>query len=191
MSGGPGGGGSPPRVPKVLLLYPDAPFYRGTGYDRVWREALEVEGCEVHVEGALARVAGPAAPPAGSWDLVIPHVLIEEVTSFAPTLRAAALLEAQGAPLLNSVRSILLSSDKRLTHALWAAEGLPQPDTRALEELERWPGAAGRPLVLKPALGEAGRDAQLVRTLEAARAGERRWRRDARPGGKPPRGAPL
>ena len=83
---------------RVLLVITDAPWYEPTGYAAAWVAALEAEGAVVDRVAAL-----PASWAAGGLptpDLVIGHVLVEEVAAFAPTLQAVAALEAAGAPLL-------------------------------------------------------------------------------------------
>jgi [lysine-biosynthesis-protein LysW]---L-2-aminoadipate ligase len=168
----------------MLLLYTDAPFYRHVGYDAAWIEALTEIGCECDT------LAGPppdwpaGGPPAGRWDLVIPHVLVEEVAAYAPTLRAAALLEACGHALLNPVASIVASSDKLVTHAVWARHGLRQPRSHDLATLERWPDPDGRPMVLKPAFCDGARHISLVRSLGQAREIAHAWREDEARGGE-------
>lgn len=138
----------------MLLLYTDAPFYAGTGYDAAWCAALEAEGARVT---QLARIPdawvrdGP--PP---FDLVIPHVLAEEVVACGETLRAAVLLEQLGVPLLNPVAALIGSADKLATHARWAAAGIRQPRSWALSGLTAWP-AEGE-LVVKPNWGDGARD---------------------------------
>ncbi len=75
---------------RVLLLYTDAPWYEAMGYDEAWRTALEAEGATVE---QLARVPERwyrDGPPARELDLVIGHVLAEEVAGNGETLRAAA-----------------------------------------------------------------------------------------------------
>ena len=169
---------------RVLLLYPDLAKYRPAGYDRAWAGALRELGCEVDVMAATPDAWARSGPPAGRWDLVVPHVLIEDVVECGPGLRAAAVLEAAGAALLNSVSAIIASSDKLVTHAAWAAHGLPQPRTWALDSLERWPVAEGADLVLKPAWGDGARHLACVRSLAAARAAVEGWRADERRGGE-------
>jgi hypothetical protein len=94
--------------------------------------------------------------PAHRRHLAIAHVLVEEVAAFAPTMRLAALLEAAGVPRLNPLRAVVTSADKLATHAVWAGPDLPQPATVPLDAVERWP-RPGRPMVLKPALGDGAR----------------------------------
>lgn len=169
---------------RALLLYPGSPWYRGTGYDQAWRAALEQHGCALDVLHGPPPAWAREPVPAERWDVVIPHVLVEEAASFGPTLRAAAVLEAAGARLLNPVGAILAASDKLTTHTLWAANGLPQPRTWDLAELRRWPVADGRSLVLKPALCDGARHVRLVGDLEEARAAVEGWREDERSGGE-------
>jgi glutathione synthase/RimK-type ligase-like ATP-grasp enzyme len=153
---------------RVLLLYTDAPWYAGTGYDRAWRAALEAEGATVE---QLARVPERwyrLGPPAREIDLVIAHVLAEEVVANGETLRAAALLEAAGAHLLNPVAALVASADKLATHAVWAASGVPQPRSWALDRLAAWP-APGQELVVKPNWGDGARGVVTARDLREAR----------------------
>ena len=174
---------------RVLLVITDSPHYAGTGFAEAWTAALERRGC--HVE-RLARIPPAWAvegPPRPLWDMAIPHVLVEEVAAFSPTMHLAALLECCGVPLLNPLPSIAASSDKLVTHAVWAAHGLPQPATTPLACVERWP-AEGRPMVLKPALGDGARHVTLVDSLAEARAAEAAWRADEAAGGER-RGAAL
>ena len=166
---------------RVALIVTDEDFYAGTGYAEAWTASLQAEGCTVE---RLARVPAEwavAGPPA--YDLAIAHVLVEEVAAFAPTLQVAALLEACGVPLVNPVRALLSSSDKLVTHAVWAAAGLPQPASWDLSTADAWP-SAGRPLVLKPALCDGARHICLVHDLAEARAVEARWRADEAAGGE-------
>jgi glutathione synthase/RimK-type ligase-like ATP-grasp enzyme len=121
--------------------------------------------------------------------MVIPHVLVEEVAAFAPTMRLASLLESAGVPLLNPLSAIVTSSDKLASHAVWAAPGLRQPATMPLDAVTAWP-AAGRQMVLKPALGDGARHIALVGSLDEARAVEAGWREDEASGGER-RGAAL
>lgn len=167
---------------RVALVITDEDFYAGTGYADAWAGALEEQGAEVE---RLARVPdgwGAQGPPAGRYDLAVAHVLVEEVAAFAPTLQVAALLEASGVPLVNPVTSLLASSDKLVTHAVWAAAGLPQPAVWDLAHRTDWP-EPGRPMVLKPSLADGARDIQLVHDLEQARAVEATWREDEGRGG--------
>jgi glutathione synthase/RimK-type ligase-like ATP-grasp enzyme len=87
------------------------------------------------------------------------------------------------------VSALLASSDKLVTHAVWAAAGLPQPTTWDLADLDRtaaWP-CPGRPMVLKPSLGDGARHIELVHDLAEARATAESWRawtdRDGKPRG--------
>jgi [lysine-biosynthesis-protein LysW]---L-2-aminoadipate ligase len=173
---------------RVLLLYTDADFYAGVGYDRAWRAALERHGATVDQLPGMPASWALDGPP--EYDLVIPHVLVEEVAAFAPTLRAAAALEAAGARLLNPTHALLASADKLMTHAAWAAAGLPQPATYDVEALDRWPADLGVPLVLKPSFCDGARHIGLVHDLDEARATVARWRADERQGGER-RGAAL
>jgi [lysine-biosynthesis-protein LysW]--L-2-aminoadipate ligase len=170
---------------RVALVVTDAAFYSGTGYAEAWTEALQARGATVERLAAIAPGWAAEGPP--DYDLAVAHVLVEEVAAFAPTLKLATLLERCGVPLTNPVSAIVASSDKLVTHALWAAHGLPQPTTWALDELRRWPGGQ---LVLKPALCDGARYITLVDGLEQARAVERDWRADEAAGGER-RGAAL
>ena len=170
---------------RVLLVITDAPWYEPTGYAEAWVRALEEQGAQVDRVAALPAGWAAAGPP--SYDLVVGHVLVEEVAAFAPTLQAVTALEASGARLLNPVRALLASADKQVTAAAWAAAGLPQPHTVDLAAVDRWPG---RSRVLKPAFCDGARHIQLVHSLEQAREVERRWRVDEAAGGER-RGAAL
>ena len=172
---------------RVLLLVTDAPWYEPTGYAEAWTRALEEQGAEVDRLAALPSAWAVDGPPA--YDLVVGHVLVEEVAAFAPTLQAAAALEAAGRRLLNPVSALLASSDKLVTAAVWAAAGLPQPRTHDLAGVDRWPDP-GRPMVLKPAFCDGARHIGLVRDLDEARAVEAAWRADEAAGGER-RGAAL
>lgn len=152
----------------VLLLYTDARFYAGTGYDAAWRAALEAEGATVT---QLARIPPgwyADGPPVDEVDLVIPHVLAEEVVTCDETLRAAALLEQAGVPLLNPVGALIASADKLATHARWAAAGIPQPRTWPLTDTAEWPVGHGQELVVKPNWGDGARDVTTARSLAEA-----------------------
>ena len=108
---------------RVLLAITDEDFYEPTGYAEAWCRALRGEGAEVD---RLARMPPEWAldgPPLDRWDLVIAHVLVEEVAAFAPTMKLASVLETAGVPLLNPLSAIVTSSDKQATHAAWAAHG--------------------------------------------------------------------
>jgi glutathione synthase/RimK-type ligase-like ATP-grasp enzyme len=142
----------------VLLVYTDSPHYAGCGYDDAWERALAERGAAVE---RVPRLAGP--PPQG--DLCIPHVLCEEVAAFDETLRAAAVIEACGTPMLNPLSAVLASADKRTNAQVWACAGVPQPETHDPHLLDRWP-RPGEPMVLKPALGDGARDVGLVRSLD-------------------------
>ena len=172
---------------RVLLVITDAPWYEPTGYAAAWVRALEDEGAVVDRVAGLP--AGWAADGPPAYDLVVGHVLVEEVAAFAPTLQAVSALECAGARLLNPVRSLLASADKLVTASVWAAAGLPQPATTDLTAVDRWP-APGRAMVLKPAFCDGARHIGLVRSLEQARAVERAWRADEAAGGER-RGAAL
>jgi glutathione synthase/RimK-type ligase-like ATP-grasp enzyme len=174
---------------RIALLYTDADFYAGAGFDRAWARALGELGCAVDVLPEAPASWAIEGPPAERWDLVIPHVLVEEVAAFAPTLRAATLLEGAGVPLLNPVSALLASSDKLTTHAIWAAAGVEQPATWDLDRLDAWPGGEG-PLVLKPSLCDGARHIGLVRSLAEAREQVAGWREDEARGGER-RGAAL
>ncbi len=153
---------------RVLLLYTDAPWYAGTGYDGAWRTALEAEGASVEQLARVPERWHREGPPAAELDLVVAHVLAEEVVANGETLRAAALLETAGVPLLNPVAALVASADKLATHAVWAAAGLPQPRTWAVEGLPAWP-LPGQELVVKPTWGDGARGIATARTLEEAR----------------------
>ena len=173
----------------AALVITDAPWYEPTGFADAWTAALEAEGCSVE------RLAGPPAdwgsrgPDTDRYDLAVAHVLVEEVEALAATMRVATVLEAAGVPLVNPVAALLASSDKLLTHAVWAAAGLPQPAAWDLADLERtgtWP-RPGEPMVLKPSLGDGARHIVLVDDLAQARATADAWRawtdRDGKPRG--------
>jgi glutathione synthase/RimK-type ligase-like ATP-grasp enzyme len=167
---------------RIALLMTDASWYAGTGYAEAWEQALTAQGAQVERVTGLPASWAAHGPPDG-LDLVVPHVLVEEVAAFAPTLQAAAVLERAGVPLTNPVSSLLTSSDKLATAAVWAAAGLPQPATWDLDELGSWP-APGRRLVLKPSLCDGARHIVLVDDLEQARAHVAQWRADERAGGE-------
>lgn len=163
---------------RALLVYTDAHFYAQAGYDTAWRTALEAEGAEVD------QIAGVPEPwhregPPEDVDLVVAHVLVEELVAGGDTLRAATLLEQAGAPMLNSVAALTASGDKLVAHALWAGRSLPQPATWALDGLDVWPVDGGQ-LVVKPAWGDGARDIELVGDLDAARALAGTWAQEDR-----------
>ncbi|MBE2317664.1 ATP-grasp domain-containing protein [Solirubrobacter sp. CPCC 204708] len=164
---------------RVALVMTDADFYAGTGFAEAWTRALEEHGASVEGVAQVPPGWGMSGPPA--YDLAVAHVLVEEVAAFAPTLAAATLLEACGVPLTNPVAAIVASADKLVTHAIWAAHGVPQPATWALDELPEWPDG---PLVLKPALCDGARHIALVHSFEEARAHVRAWREDEARGGE-------
>ena len=165
----------------VGLLMTDAPFYAGTGYAQAWTAALQAEGATVHRLTGLPSSWAVEGPPAG-LALVVDHVLVEEVAAYGPVLHAAAALEAAGVPLTNPVTSLLTSSDKLATAAVWAAAGLRQPRTWDLDETGRWPVEG--PLVLKPSLCDGARHICLVHDFDEARAVVRAWRDDEARGGE-------
>ena len=160
---------------RVALIVTDEDFYSGTGFAEAWTAALEAEGCTVDRLARIPPEWALSGPPA--YDLAIAHVLVEEVAAFAPTLQLATLLEGCGVPLVNPVRALLASSDKLLTHAVWAAAVLPQPATWDLARVDGWP-APGRPLVLKPSFCDGARHISLVQDLAEAQAIEAAWRAD-------------
>ena len=166
---------------RIALIITDADFYAHTGYAEAWVRALEDEGAEVERLARVPEAWAVDGPPADRWDLAIAHVLCEEVAVFADTLKVACVLEAAGVPLLNPVVSLLASADKLTTHAVWAADGLPQPRGWDLDATRRWPVADGTPLVVKPSLGDGARDIGLASDLEAAHALRRTWREPAGP----------
>ena len=172
---------------RALLVITDAPWYEPTGYAAAWVRALEDEGAVVDRVAALPPSWAVDGPPA--YDLVVGHVLVEEVAAFAPTLQAVSALECAGAPLLNPVRSLLASADKLVTAAVWAGAGLPQPATTDLAVVDRWP-EPGRRMVLKPAFCDGARHITLVGSLDEARDVVRGWRADEAAGGER-RGAAL
>jgi glutathione synthase/RimK-type ligase-like ATP-grasp enzyme len=172
---------------QVLLVITDADWYEPTGYAEAWVRALEEQGAEVERVARMMPSWAVDGPP--DVDLVVGHVLVEEVAAFAPTLQAACALEAAGAPLLNPVRALLASADKQVTAAAWAAAGLPQPRTTDLAQVDTWP-EPGRAMVLKPALCDGARHIALVGSLDEARAVEAAWRADEAAGGER-RGAAL
>ena len=174
---------------RVLLVITDSPHYAGTGFAEAWTAALERRGCEVE---RLARIPPDWATQGGPrdrWDVGIAHVLVEEVAAFAETMQLASLLETSGVRLLNPLPAIVTSSDKLASHAVWAAHRLPQPATVPLAHVEAWP-PDGRPMVLKPTLGDGARHIALVESLSEARAVEASWREDEAAGGER-RGAAL
>ena len=177
-------------VVRIGLIYTDADFYAGTGFDRAWTRALGELGCEVDVLAEAPASWAIEGVPTDRWALVIPHVLVEEVAAFAPTLRAATLLESAGVPLLNPVGALLASSDKLTTHGIWAAAGVEQPDTWDVDRLTAWPGEPDTPLVLKPSLCDGARHIALVGSLDEAREHVAAWREDEARGGER-RGAAL
>src|SRR3954470_11028051 len=162
----------------------DADFYASTGYAEAWTRALRDEGAEVERLAGLPEAWALEGPPADRWDLAIPHVLVEEVAAYAPTLKAAAVLEGVGVPLLNPVSALVTSSDKLATHAVWAAHGVAQPRAWDLEALEAWPDDAGDAAVLKPSLCDGARHIEVVRSLDEARAHVSAWRADEARGGE-------
>jgi glutathione synthase/RimK-type ligase-like ATP-grasp enzyme len=182
----PEGGHSDPV--RVLLVITDEDWYEDAGYAAAWVRALEEQGAEVE---RLARVPADwpvTGPPPGHYDLAVAHVLVEEVVAYAPTFALATLLEAAGVPLLNPVTSLVASADKLVTHAVWAAAGVPQPAAWDLARVREWP-VPGR-MVLKPALGDGARYVELVGDLDAAHEVEAAWRADEAAGGHR-RGAAL
>lgn len=173
----------------VALVMTDAEWYEPTGYAQAWTAALESEGCSVERLTRLPADWGSSGPDTHRFDLAVAHVLIEEVETFAPTMKVAAVLEAAGVPLVNPVSALVASSDKLVTHAIWAAAGLPQPrawDLADLGDTGEWP-CPGRPMVLKPSLGDGARHIELVHDLAEARRSAESWRswtdRDGKPRG--------
>ena len=166
---------------RVGLLMTDADFYAGTGFAQAWEAALREEGADVVRLTGLPASWAVDGPP-GDLDLVVDHVLVEEVAAFAPTLQAAAVLERCRVPLLNPVAALLTSSDKLATAAVWAAAGVPQPATWDLATLTTWPSSG--PLVLKPALCDGARHIRLVHDLDEAAHHVGGWRADEAAGGE-------
>lgn len=177
------------RVPvrvRVALVITDEDFYAGTGFAEAWTAALEAEGAEVDRLARMPAAWSVHGPPADRYDVALAHVLVEEVAAFGPTLKTAVALEAAGVPLVNPVAAIVASSDKLVTHAAWAAAGLPQPTAWDLADLTAcgtWPDP-GRPMVLKPSLCDGARHIALVHDLAEAQQHERRWRADEAAGGE-------
>ena len=172
---------------RVCLVITDADWYEPSGYAAAWEAALREQGAEVDRVAGVPEAWLDGGPPA--YDLVVAHVLVEEVAAFAPTLQAASVLAAAGARLLNPLPALLASSDKLATAAVWAAAGLPQPATVDLAGVTSWP-APGRPMVLKPAFCDGARYIDLVHDLEQARKVAADWRADEAAGGER-RGAAL
>ena len=168
---------------RVLLVITDSPHYAGTGFAEAWTEALRRRGCEVDRLAGVPSAWATHGAPRGRWDIVVPHVLVEEVAAFAPTMQLASLLGSSGVALLNPLSSIVTSSDKLVTHAVWAAHGLRQPATARLADIDAWP-SSGRPMVLKPTLGDGARHIVFVESLAEAHAVEAAWRRDETSGGE-------
>ena len=176
----------------VALVITDAPWYEPIGYAKAWTAALEAEGCSVERLAGVPAGWSSHGPDTDRYDLAVAHVLAEEVEVFAPTMKVASVLEAAGVPLVNPVSALLASSDKLVTHAVWAAAGLPQPAAWDLADLggtSAWP-CPGRPMVLKPSLGDGARHIELVHDLAEARATAESWRAWSDRDGKP-RGAAV
>ena len=167
---------------RILIVHSEDPDYRAMGYADAWRTALEERGCEVDVLGHLPPAWATDGVP--RYDLAISHVLVEEVVAYAPTLKLASALEACGTPLLNPVQAVVASSDKLLTHAVWASHGVPQPATWDLDAVDAWPGRKGAPLVLKPSYCDGARHIGLALSLDEARAQVAEWRADEAAGGE-------
>src|SRR4051794_35164569 len=157
---------------RVLLAITDEGFYEDTGYAEAWCRALRERGADVDRLAGVPPEWALDGPPADRWNLVVAHVLVEEVAAFAPVMKLATVLETAGVPLLNPLHSIVTSSDKLATPAVGAAHGLAQPATHALARARAWPGS-GRPMVLKPPLCDGARHIALVHDLDEARAVER------------------
>jgi len=179
------GNGVPVRV---LLVITDAPWYEPTGYAEAWVRGLTAEGAEVQRLTALPPRWAAEGPPA-DVDLVIPHVLVEEVAAFGATMQLAGVLECCGHRLLNPLRALVTSADKLATAAVWSGAGLPQPRTWDLAQVADWP-SPGQPLVLKPSLGDGARHIRLLEDLPAAYRVAAQWRADEAAGGER-RGAAL
>ena len=173
---------------RILLVITDEPWYEPTGYAQAWVAALEEQGASVDRLAAVPADWARSGPPI-DVDLVIPHVLVEEVAAFGATMQLAGILECAGARLLNPLRALVTSADKLATATVWAAAGLPQPSTWDLAALSAWP-SPGRPLVLKPSLGDGARHIRLVGSVAEAAAEVARWRADEARGGER-RGAAL
>jgi glutathione synthase/RimK-type ligase-like ATP-grasp enzyme len=168
---------------RVLIVMTNSPHYAGTGFAEAWTAALRRRGCDVDRLAEIPPQWALGGPPTDRWDMVIPHVLVEEVAAFSPTMQLASLLETAGTPMLNPLSAIVTSSDKLATHVAWATAGIPQPATVALESAREWP-APGRAMVLKPSLGDGARHITLVSSLDEARAAQAGWREDERLGGE-------
>lgn len=168
---------------RAALVITDEDFYAGTGYAEVWERALGEQGWEVERLARLPPAWAVDGPEPGRYDLAVPHVLVEEVAAFGPTVAVAAALELAGVPVLNPLACVVASSDKLATAAVWAAADLPQPAVHDLGRLSVWP-RPGEPMVLKPALCDGGRHVQLVDDLEQARAAVAGWRADEAAGGE-------
>lgn len=169
---------------RIALVHTDDAAYRSTGYADAWIHSLAEQGADVELVHEVAPEWATGGVPHDRWDLAIPHVLVEEVVAYGPTLKAAALLELCGVPLLNSVSCLVASSDKLVTHAVWAARGVPQPSAWDLERLDAWPTQSGRPLVLKPSYCDGARHISLVTSFAEAHETVAGWREDEGRGGE-------
>lgn len=171
---------------RVLLLYTDAEFYAGLGFDRAWSRALADRGADVEVLPRPAESWSRQGPP--DADLVIAHVLNEELFVGGETARAASLFEASGRPLLNPLNALYAAGDKLVCHGAWAAHGLPQPRTWGLDALDAWPVGPGEVLVLKSSWGDGAWEVTLAGSLDEARDIAGAWRAEERRGERKPLG---
>ena len=172
------------------MLHTSDPDYHDLGYAEGWRRCLRHNDVEPVIIGHVPTAWWLEGPPVDDYDLVIPHVLVEEVVEEAPLWQAAALLELSGARMLNPSHSLVAAGDKLVAAGIWAGHGIPQPRTWPLDDLDQWPVDSGRRLVLKPAFCDGARHVQLVGALEEAKEVCHSWREDEAEGGET-RGRPL
>ncbi len=131
-----------------------------------WEEWLKSEGHRVaHIQTLPTNWAKGNIP---SFDLVIPLITIRDYTD--RTTRRYDLvkfLENDNYRLLNSTRTIDLSSDKSLTYKAWSKAGISQPKTFKLSSLSKWP-MKNEKMVFKPIFGHSGDHILLVSSLDEA-----------------------
>ncbi len=171
----------------VTLLYPDDPLYQHLGYKEAWVTGLERQGIRVQVRNGRDFVQKP--DDLLDTDFVIPHVLVSDCEGDSALWRLAKWFEHHNVPLLNSTKSLELTSDKYKTYRCWERNGILQPPTWRLEGLEHWPVRQEK-AVLKPSYCDGGRWVRWVRSLAEAHSAAARWEKSEKAGGES-RGEPL
>jgi glutathione synthase/RimK-type ligase-like ATP-grasp enzyme len=121
--------------------------------------------------GHRAQVIGDPRELDGGYDVAYwrPDSRDAQVAAFAR--QAALVLDGLGTPFLNGLASMERSSSAFVSHALFAARGLPVPETRlAPRPDDSWDAVPDAPAIVKPVWGKAARGVVLCAGRDAARA---------------------